>query len=288
MFDLMTEEITIESLESDIQFDKMYKDVLISFITESDSETDSSTSTTSTSPSPTAGSAPSTTEKEMSNGPSKFRKFVDSVIDFISDIMNKAQFYLTEFFTDKEIVMNIKRVNDIVNKTRLKTSYQADTFGQTSPYVNKMFTTIDVDKFLVLIHDYAMKMEHDKEHSADIFKKYEEARKKLIDSGEAAIQFTISDFLKQVTINNYKNHVLPFLRKTYTDTINYINSEIKKIDESDTEKKRMYTNYLNYIRRLMNYQLRDIKLLISSFRYNVERAYKIGELGMKNARVSIM
>ena len=110
----------------------------------------------------------------------------------------------------------------------------------------------------------------------------------MIDSGEASIQFTISEFLKQVTINDYKNHVLPLLRKTNTDSINYINSEIKKIDESDTEKKRMYTNYLNYIRRLMNYQLRDIKLVISSFRYNVERAYKIGELGMKNSRVSII
>lgn len=286
MFDLMTDEITIESLESEIQFDKMYKDVLIYLITESDESTDDAS--TSHAPSPNAGTAPSTTEKEMSNGPSKFRKFVDSVIDFISDIINKAQFYLTEFFTDKEIVMNIKRVNDIVNKTSLKTSYQADTWGMTSPYVNKMFTTVDLNKFLGLIHDYAMKMTHDKEHSADIFKKYEEARKKLIDSGEASIQFTISEFLKQVTINDYKNHVLPLLRKTNTDSINYINSEIKKIDESDTEKKRMYTNYLNYIRRLMNYQLRDIKLVISSFRYNVERAYKIGELGMKNSRVSII
>lgn len=283
MFNLMVDEITIESLESDIQFDKMYKDVLISFITESDNETNSSTSTT---PLPTAGSAPSTTEKEMRNGPSKFRKFVDSVIDFISDIINKAQAYLTEFFIDKEIVLNIKRVNDIVNKTSLKTTYQADTWGPTSPYVNKMFTTVDIDKFLRLMHDYAMKMEHDKEHSADIFKKYEEARKKLIDSGEAAIQLTISEFLKQVTINDYKNHVLPLLRKINTDSINYINSEIEKIDESDTEKKRMYTNYLNYTRRLMNYELRDIKLVISSFRYNVERAYKIGELGMKS-RVTI-
>lgn len=285
MFNLMAEEITIESLESDIQFDRMYKDVLISFITESDNETNSSTSTTLL---PTAGSAPSTTEKEMSNGPSKFRKFVDSVIDFISDIINKAQAYLTEFFTDKEIVMNIKRVNDIVNKTRLKTSYQADTWGMTSPYVNKMFTSINSNKLLDLIEDYCMKMEHDKEHSADIFKKYEEARKKLIDSGEATKQDTISNFLKYVTIDNYKNCILPILRRTNTDLINGINSEIKKIDESDTEKKRVYTNYLNYIRRLLNYQLRDIKLEISSFRYNVERAYKIGELGMKNSRVSIM
>ena len=251
MFDLMTDEITIESLESEIQFDKMYKDALIYLITESD-----------------AGTTPSTTEQEMSKGPSKFRKFVDSVIDFISDIINKAQSYLIAFFTDKEIVMNIKKINDIVNKTRLK--------------------TLDSSKLLNLVEDYRIKMEHDKEHSADIFKKYEEARKKLIDSGEATNQYTISDFLKCVTINNYKNYVLPILRRTNTNLINGINSEIKKIDESDTEKKRMYTNYLNYIRRLLNYQLRDIKLEISSFRYNVERAYKIGELGMKNSRVSII
>ena len=49
MFDLMTDEITIESLESEIQFDKMYKDALIYLITESD-----------------AGTTPSTTEQEMS------------------------------------------------------------------------------------------------------------------------------------------------------------------------------------------------------------------------------
>lgn len=271
MFDLMPDEIAIESLESEIQFDKMYKDALIYLITESD-----------------AGTTPSTTEQEMSKGTSKFRKFVDSVIDFISDIINKVQAYLIAFFTDKEIVMNIKKINDIVNKTRLKTSYQADTLGQTSPYVNKMFTALDSSKLLELVEDYLMKMEHDKEHSADIFKKYEEARKKLIDSGEATKQYTISDFLKYVTIDSYKNYVLPFLRKTNTNLINGINSEIKKIDESDTEKKRMYTNYLNYIRRLLSDQLRDVKLEISSFRYNVERAYKIGELGMKNARVSIM
>ena len=84
MFDLMTDEITIESLESEIQFDKMYKDVIIYLITESD-----------------AGTTPSTTEKEMSKGTSKFRKFIDSVIDFISDIINKAQSYLIDFFTDK-------------------------------------------------------------------------------------------------------------------------------------------------------------------------------------------
>ena len=276
MFDLMVEsEITIESLESEIQFDKMYKDVLIYLITESDESTN-------------AGSAPSTTEKEMSKGPSKFRKFVDSVIDFISDIINKAQSYFTEFFTDKTIVLNIKRINDIVNKTGLKTSYQADTFGMTSPYANKMFTSIDSSELLDLVEDYLMKMERDKEHSADIFKKYEEARKKLIDSGESIKQYTISDFLKCVTIDNYKNYVLPFLRKTNTNLINGINSEIKKIDESDTEKKRMYTNYLNYVRRLLSYQLRDVKLEISSFRYNVERAYKIGELGMKNSRVRII
>lgn len=267
----MPDEIAIESLESEIQFDKMYKDVIIYLITESD-----------------AGATPSTTEQEMSKGPSKFRKFVDSVIDFISDIINKAQSYLIAFFTDKEIVMNIKKINDIVNKTRLKTSYQADTFGQTSPYVNKMFTSINSNKLLDLIGDYCMKMEHDKEHSADIFKKYEESRKKLIDSGEATKQDTISNFLKDVTIDNYKNWVLPILRRINTDLINGINSEIKKIDESDTEKKRVYTNYLNYIRRLLNYQLRDIKLEISSFRYNVERAYKIGELGMKNSRASII
>ena len=282
----MTDEITIESLESEIQFDKMYKDVLIYLITESDEST-SNTSASDT-PSPNAGTTPSTTEKEMSKGPSKFRKFVDSVIDFISDIINKAQFYLTEFFTDKEIVMNIKRVNDIVNKTSLKTSYQADTLGLTSPYVNKMFTSLDDSKLFDLLEDYRMKMKQDKEHSADIFKKYEDARKKLIDSGEANKQSTISDFLKDVTIDSYKNYILPGLRRINTDLINSINSEIKKIDESDTEKKRMYTNYLNYMRRLMNYQLRDIKLVISSFRYNVERAYKIGELGMKNSRASII
>lgn len=277
MFDLMVEsEITIESLESEIQFDKMYKDVLIYLITESDESTNN------------AGSAPSTTEKEMSKGPSKFRKFVDSVIDFISDIINKAQSYFTEFFTDKTIVLNIKRINDIVNNTGLKTSYQADTFGMISPYVNKMFTSIDSNKLHELLEDYLMKMEHDKEHSADIFKKYEEARKKLIDSGEATKQYTISIFLKYVTIDSYKNYVLPMVRRTNTNLINGINSEIKKIDESDTEKKRMYTNYLNYIRRLLNYQLRDIKLEISSFRYNIERAYKIGELGMKNSRVRII
>ena len=271
MFDLMTDEIAIESLESEIQFDKMYKDVIIYLITESD-----------------AGITPSTTEQEMSKGPSKFRKFVDSVIDFISDIINKAQSYLIAFFTDKEIVMNIKKINDIVNKTRLKTSYQADTLGQTSPYVNKMFTSLDDSKLFDLLEDYRMKMKQDKEHSADIFKKYEDARKKLIDSGEANKQSTISDFLKDVTIDSYKNYILPGLRRINTDLINSINSEIKKIDESDTEKKRMYTNYLNYMRRLMNYQLRDIKLVISSFRYNVERAYKIGELGMKNSRASII
>lgn len=277
MFDLMVEsEITIESLESEIQFDKMYKDVLIYLITESDESTNNT------------GSAPSTTEKEMSKGPSKFRKFVDSVIDFISDIINKAQSYFTEFFTDKTIVLNIKRINDIVNKTGLKTSYQADTFGMTSPYANKMFTSIDSSELLDLVEDYLMKMERDKEHSADIFKKYEEARKKLIDSGESIKQYTISDFLKCVTIDNYKNYVLPFLRKTNTNLINGINSEIKKIDESDTEKKRMYTNYLNYVRRLLSYQLRDVKLEISSFRYNVERAYNIGELGMKNSRIRII
>ena len=285
MFNLMTEEITIESLESDIQFDRMYKDVLISFITESDNETNSSTSTTLL---PTAGSAPSTTEKEMSNGPSKFRKFVDSAIDFISDIINKAQSYLIAFFTDKEIVMNIKKINDIVNKTRLKTSYQADTFGQTSPYVNKMFTTINMYKFNELIFTYYNKMVHDKEHAVDILKKYEEERKKLINSGDATIQFSISQFLKEININDYKNHILPTLKRQNNNAINNINSEIRNIDESDTEKKRVYTNYLNYMRRLLNYQLRDIKLLISSFRYNVERAYKIGELGMKNSRVSII
>lgn len=271
MFDLMTDEIAIESLESEIQFDKMYKDVLIYLITESD-----------------AGTTPSTTEQEMSKGPSKFRKFVDSVIDFISDIINKAQAYLIAFFTDKEIVMNIKKINDIVNKTRLKTSYQADTFGQTSPYVNKMFTTINMYKFNELIFTYYNKMVHDKEHAVDILKKYEEERKKLINSGDATIQFSISQFLKEININDYKNHILPTLKRQNNNAINNINSEIRNIDESDTEKKRVYTNYLNYMRRLLNYQLRDIKLLISSFRYNVERAYKIGEIGMKNSRVSIM
>lgn len=276
MFDLMVEsEITIESLESEIQFDKMYKDVLIYLITESDESTN-------------AGSAPSTTEKEMSNGPSKFRKFVDSVIDFISDIINKAQFYLTEFFTDKAIVLNIKRINDIVNKTNLKTSYNADTWGPTSPYVNKMFTTINMYKFNELISTYYNKMVHDKEHVADILKKYEDERKKLIDSGDATTQFSISQFLKEININDYKNHLLPTLKRQNNTIINNINSEIRNIDESDTEKKRVYTNYLNYMRRLLNYVLRDIKLVISSFRYNVERAYKIGELGMKNSRVSIM
>ena len=271
MFDLMTDEITIESLESEIQFDKMYKDALIYLITESD-----------------AGTTPSTTEQEMSKGTSKFRKFVDSVIDFISDIINKAQSYLIDFFTDKEIVINIKKINDIVNKTRLKTSYQADTLGPTSPYVNKMFTTINMDKFNKLISTYYNKMVHDKEHAVDILKKYEEERKKLIDSGDATIQVSISQFLKKININDYKNNILPTLKRQTNSVINNINSEIKKIDESDTEKKRMYTNYLNYIRRLLNYQLRDIKLEISSFRYNVERAYKIGELGMKNSRVSII
>lgn len=151
MFDL--------TVESEIQFDKMYKDALIYLITESDESTNN------------AGSAPSTTEKEMSKGSSKFRKFIDSVIDFISDIINKAQSYFTEFFTDKTIVLNIKRINDIVNKTGLKTSYQADIFGMTSPYANKMFISIDSSKLLELVEDYRMKMEHDKEHSVDIFKK---------------------------------------------------------------------------------------------------------------------
>lgn len=135
----------------------------------------------------TSTSTPSTTEQEMSKGPSKFRKFVDSVIDFISDIINKAQAYLIAFFTDKEIVMNIKKINDIANKTRLKTSYQADTFGQTSPYVNKMFTTINMYKFNELIFTYYNKMVHDKEHAVDILKKYEEERKKLINSGDTTI-----------------------------------------------------------------------------------------------------
>ena len=131
-------------------------------------------------------------------------------------------------------------------------------------------------------------MVYDKEHTVDILKKYEEERKKLIDSGDATIQVSISQFLKKININDYKNNILPTLKRQINSVINNINSEIKKIDESDTEKKRMYTNYLNYIRRLLNYQLRDIKLEISSFRYNVERAYKIGELGMKNSRVSII
>ena len=111
---------------------------------------------------------------------------------------------------------------------------------------------------------------------------------RLIDSGDATTQFSISQFLKEININDYKNHLLQTIKRQNNTIINNINSEIRNIDESDTEKKRVYTNYLNYMRRLLNYQLRDIKLLISSFRYNVERAYKIGELGMKNSRVSIM
>ena len=143
-------------------------------------------------------------------------------------------------------------------------------------------------KFNELISTYYNKMVHDKEHVADILKKYEDERKKLIDSGDATTQFSISQFLKEININDYKNHLLQTIKRQNNTIINNINSEIRNIDESDTEKKRVYTNYLNYMRRLLNYQLRDIKLLISSFRYNVERAYKIGELGMKNSRVSIM
>ena len=41
----------------------------------------------------------------------------------------------------------------------------------TSPYANKMFISIDSSKLLELVEDYRMNMEHDKEHSVDIFKK---------------------------------------------------------------------------------------------------------------------
>lgn len=58
-------------------------------------------------------------------------------------------------------------------------------------------------------------------------KKYEEARKKLIDSGEATKQYTISNFLKYVTIDSYKNYVLPMLRRTNTNLINGIILKLK-------------------------------------------------------------
>lgn len=50
MFDLMPDEIAIESLESEIQFDKMYKDVIIYLITESDESTDNASTSHTTSP----------------------------------------------------------------------------------------------------------------------------------------------------------------------------------------------------------------------------------------------
>lgn len=46
----MPDEIAIESLESEIQFDKMYKDVIIYLITESDESTDNASTSHTTSP----------------------------------------------------------------------------------------------------------------------------------------------------------------------------------------------------------------------------------------------
>lgn len=57
-----------------------------------------------------------------------------------------------------------------------------------------------------------------------------------------------------------------------------VNETIKNIDENDTETKRMYTKWLNYMRKFSSYQLKDIKIWLTSLKNNIMCAYKMHEL----------
>lgn len=267
MFDLMTEDrVTIDMLESDILYESMYKDMVLSMVTEAPEE-----------------------------GVSRFKKFVDSVVDFITKTFEKIQENLYEFFSDKKALADIKKINEIVKQSQKKIVKQSQktrtgtaiTVASTSIYANqyvvsnfhlKRFTIIDITRLNLLNKKYLMKMKFNKGKSRKLYEEYVAERKALLDKG-ASISVSIFIFLNLFT-NEYDRCIreLKSAKNTHVQNVNEI---LNKIDESDTEKKKMYTEYLNYSRSLLNYTVRDYRLVISSFRYSLERATKMGSLDMK-------
>lgn len=259
MFDLMTEDrVTIDMLESDILYESMYKDIVLSILTEAPEE-----------------------------GVSRFKKFVDSVVDFITKTFEKIQENLYDFFSDKKALADIKKINEIVKQSQKTRTGTAITVTSTSIYANqyvisnfdlKRFTIIDITRLNLLNKKYLMKMKFNKGKSRKLYEEYVAERKALLDKGASA-SVSIFTFLNLFT-NEYDRCIreLKSAKNTHVQNVNEI---LNKIDESDTEKKKMYTEYLNYSRSLLNYTVRDYRLVISSFRYSLERAAKMGSLDMK-------
>lgn len=248
----MTEDrVTIDMLESDILYESMYKDIVLSILTEAPEE-----------------------------GVSRFKKFVDSVVDFITKTFEKIQENLYDFFSDKKALADIKKINEIVKqsqKTRTGTSVYGNQFVVTN-FDLKKFTIIDITRLNLLNKNYLMKMKFNKGKSRKLYEEYVAERKTLLDKG-AFVPVSIYTFLNKFT-NEYDKCIRE-LKSAKNIHVQNVNEILNKIDESDTEKKKMYTEYLNYSRSLLNYTVRDYRLVISSFRYNLERAAKTGSLEMK-------